>query len=78
MDMVAAWSVDRLGRSLTDLLDVLKDLHAKGVDLLLHQQGLDTSTPLRSGHVSDARGVRGVRMGNDPREGHGGAREGKS
>ena len=44
-DMVAAWSVDRLGRSLTDLLEVLKELHAKGVDLFLHQQGLDTSTP---------------------------------
>jgi DNA invertase Pin-like site-specific DNA recombinase len=44
-DMVAAWSVDRLGRSLTDLLDFLKDLHAKKVDLFLHQQGLDTSTP---------------------------------
>lgn len=45
VDMVAAWSVDRLGRSLTDLLDVLRDLHSKGVDLFLHQQGLDTSTP---------------------------------
>jgi hypothetical protein len=45
VDMVAAWSVDRLGRSLIDLLDFLRDLHAKGVDLFLHQQGLDTSTP---------------------------------
>ena len=45
VDMVAAWSVDRLGRSLTDLLGVLQELHAKGVDLYLHQQGLDTSTP---------------------------------
>src|SRR5215475_13342867 len=45
IDMVAAWSVDRLGRSLTDLLTFLTDLHAKGVDLFLHQQGLDTSTP---------------------------------
>jgi DNA invertase Pin-like site-specific DNA recombinase len=45
IDLVAAWSVDRLGRSLTDLLDVLKEMHAKGVDLFLHQQGLDTSTP---------------------------------
>src|SRR3954465_10060888 len=44
-DMVAAWSVDRLGRSLMDLLGLLKELHAKGVDLFLHQQGLDTSTP---------------------------------
>lgn len=44
-DMVAAWSVDRLGRSLQDLIEVLSELHAKGVDLYLHQQGLDTSTP---------------------------------
>ena len=45
VDMVAAWSVDRLGRSLTDLLGVLGELHASGVGLYLHQQGLDTSTP---------------------------------
>ena len=45
VDMVAAWSVDRLGRSLVDLLDFLRELHAKDVDLFLHQQGLDTSTP---------------------------------
>ena len=36
IDMVAAWSVDRLGRSLMDLLAFLKELHAKGVDLFLH------------------------------------------
>jgi hypothetical protein len=30
-----------MGRSLTDLLSFLTDLHAKGVDLLLHQQGVD-------------------------------------
>jgi len=40
----AHWSVDRLGRSLTDLLAILQALHDKGVDLFLHQQGLDTST----------------------------------
>ena len=43
--MVAAWSVDRLGRSLQQLLAFLGELKAKGVDLYLHQQGLDTSTP---------------------------------
>ena len=43
-DLVAAWSVDRLGRSLTDLLGILQHLKDKGVDLFLHQQGLDTST----------------------------------
>jgi len=44
VDMVAAWSVDRLGRLLIDLLGFLRELHAKGVRLFLHQQGLDTST----------------------------------
>jgi DNA invertase Pin-like site-specific DNA recombinase len=44
-DMIAAWSVDRLGRSLQDLVGFLGEIHAKSVDLYLHQQGLDTSTP---------------------------------
>jgi DNA invertase Pin-like site-specific DNA recombinase len=44
-DMIAAWSVDRLSRSLQDLVAFLGEVHAKGVDLYLHQQGLDTSTP---------------------------------
>lgn len=44
-DMIAAWSVDRLGRSLQHLVGLLEELHALGVDLYLHQQGLDTSTP---------------------------------
>src|SRR3954452_52969 len=42
-DLLAAWSVDRLGWSLTDLLSILQVLHDKRVDLFLHQQGLDTS-----------------------------------
>src|SRR4051794_31831692 len=41
--MLAAWSVDRLGRSLPDLVNALKDLHEAGVGLFLHQQGLDTT-----------------------------------
>jgi len=44
-DMIAAWSVDRLGRSLQDLVGFLAELKAAGVDLFLHQQALDTSTP---------------------------------
>jgi hypothetical protein len=43
--MVIAWSVDRLGRSLQDLIGFLSELHALGIDLMLHQQGLDTTTP---------------------------------
>ena len=44
-DMVMAWSVDRLGRSLQDLVGFLSELHALRIDLFLHQQGLDTTTP---------------------------------
>jgi DNA invertase Pin-like site-specific DNA recombinase len=44
-DVVMAWSVDRLGRSLQDLVGFLSEIHAAGVDLFLHQQGIDTTTP---------------------------------
>jgi DNA invertase Pin-like site-specific DNA recombinase len=44
-DMVMAWSVDRLGRSLQDLVAFLSELHALKIELYLHQQGLDTTTP---------------------------------
>lgn len=43
-DLVAAWSVDRLGRSLQELVSILNELRERKVDLYLHQQGLDTST----------------------------------
>jgi DNA invertase Pin-like site-specific DNA recombinase len=43
--MIAARSVDRLGRSLKNLLDFIEELKAKNVDLYLQQQGMDTSTP---------------------------------
>lgn len=44
-DMVCAWSVDRLGRSLQHLVEFLSEIHASGVDLYLHQQGINTATP---------------------------------
>jgi len=44
-DLVACWAVDRLGRSLQDLVAFLAELQSAGVDLYLHQQSLDTSTP---------------------------------
>lgn len=44
-DVVMAWSVDRLGRSLLDLVGMLKELHELKVDLYLHQQAIDTTTP---------------------------------
>lgn len=45
VQIVAAWSVDRLGRSLPDLVAFLNDIQAQGCDLYLHQQAIDTSTP---------------------------------
>src|SRR5450830_840263 len=44
-DVVASWSVDRLGRSLIDLVGLLQELYATGDDLYLHQQGVNTTTP---------------------------------
>lgn len=44
-DLIACWSVDRLGRSLQDLVGFLKEVRSLGIDLYLHQQGLDTTTP---------------------------------
>ena len=44
VDIVAAWSVDRLGRSLSDLVAFLSDIQNRGADLYLHQQAIDTST----------------------------------
>ena len=44
-DLIAAWSVDRLGRSLIDLINFLKEIHALKIDLYLDKQGIDTTTP---------------------------------
>lgn len=45
VDLVMAWSVDRLGRSLKGLVDLFEELKAKGIGLYLHQQNIDTTTP---------------------------------
>jgi DNA invertase Pin-like site-specific DNA recombinase len=45
IDVVAAWSVDRLGRSLQDLVAFLGELNAAGCDLYLEKQAVDTTTP---------------------------------
>jgi DNA invertase Pin-like site-specific DNA recombinase len=45
IDVVAAWSVDRLGRSLQHLVEFLGELNAVGCDLYLEKQAIDTTTP---------------------------------
>ena len=70
-DMVAAWSVDRLGRSLIDLVGILQEFHAKHVDLYLHQQGIDTTTPSGKAMFQMMGVFRRVRAFDDPRACHG-------
>lgn len=43
--VLMAWDVSRLGRSLAGLVHALDDLQANGINLYLHQQALDTTTP---------------------------------
>lgn len=44
LDLVAAWSIDRVGRSLGHLVEFMDELRAQNVGLYLHQQQVDTST----------------------------------
>jgi DNA invertase Pin-like site-specific DNA recombinase len=44
-DLIAVWSIDRLGRSLQHLVETVNELQSVGVDLYIHQQAIDTSTP---------------------------------
>ena len=69
-DVVAAWSVDRLGRSLQDLVGFLGELSAVGCDLYLERQAVDTTTPAGRA-LFQMLGVRGVRTLNHPRAGQG-------
>src|SRR5215467_11780630 len=45
-DVVMAWAIDRVGRSLIDLLSTIQHLEAAGVDLYLDQQNIDTTNPM--------------------------------
>src|SRR5215475_907382 len=46
IDVVMAWAIDRVGRSLSDLLHTIQELEACRVDLYLDQQSIDTTTPM--------------------------------
>ena len=45
VDVVMSWSIDRLGRSIQDLVTFMNDVQAAGVDLYIHQQAINTATP---------------------------------
>src|SRR4029078_4087296 len=44
IDQVCVWSIDRLGRSLRDLVNTLDELREKGCELYIHKQAIDTNT----------------------------------
>ena len=71
-DIVAAWSVCRLGRSLSDLIGLLGELRSRDIDLYLHQQALDTSTPSGRMLFGMLGRVQRVREIDDPRSCPGG------
>ncbi len=77
-DVLAAWAVDRLGRSLQDLVGTLGELRAGGVDLFLHQQAVDTTTPSGRAMFQNVGGLRRIREGDDPGARQGGPSEGQS
>jgi DNA invertase Pin-like site-specific DNA recombinase len=68
-DVVMAWSVDRLGRSLKDLVNFLEELRVLNVDLFLKTQGIDTTSPSRQGYVRHAVGLCRFRAIDHPRAG---------
>ena len=44
-DLIMVWAIDRLGRSIQHLVGFMNDIQAMGVDLYVHQQAIDTTTP---------------------------------
>jgi DNA invertase Pin-like site-specific DNA recombinase len=44
VDVVCVYSVDRIGRKLTDILSIAEHLNEKGVGLVIHKNGIDTTT----------------------------------
>jgi Resolvase, N terminal domain len=65
VNMIAAWSVDRLGRSLQDLVSFLNELQA--LRSVPSTTGAGHHHPLRARHVPDVRRLRRVRTVDDPR-----------
>jgi len=45
-NVVMVWAIDRLGRSLVDLLGTIQHLEACGADLFIDKQNIDTTSPM--------------------------------
>jgi DNA invertase Pin-like site-specific DNA recombinase len=71
IDLIACWSVDRLGRSLQHLVTFLGEINSRGVDLYLHTQGLRHLNPGWPGDVQHAFCLQRIRESDPPRPHHG-------
>ena len=65
-DVVVVWKLDRLGRSLRDLIGVVNSLQDRGVGLRSLQEAIDTTTPAGQANVSHLCRTRRVRARHDP------------
>ena len=52
-DTLTVWKLDRLGRSLRDLITMLDELRARGIKFRSLTEHVDTETPSRPRHVAD-------------------------
>ena len=43
-EMVMCWSIDRLGRSITNLIEIMNELNELKIDMFFSQQSIDTQT----------------------------------
>jgi len=46
VDIVLVYSVDRIGRKLSDVISIAENFSEKGVGLIIHKNGIDTSTSM--------------------------------
>lgn len=45
-DNLVVWKLDRLGRSLKDLIEIINNLKKRGIGFISLQENIDTSTPI--------------------------------
>ena len=51
-NVLLCWHIDRLGRSLVDVVNTVQSIQAANVELILQQQSIDTTTPVGKAMLS--------------------------
>ena len=71
-DVVVVWRLDRLGRSLRNLIELVGDLEARGVGFRSLTESIDTTTPAGKARLPHLREPGGVRAPAHTGADHGG------